>query len=553
MAKMSGARALVESLSAQGVDTVFGVLGSTLLPVYDELYDHPQIRLIAPRGEDGALHMADAYARVSGKVGVGLITVGAGAAFSLSAMGEAYAESWPLLNIVTQIPTPYLDQDKGIYHECHDQLGLFKPVTGWSRRVMHASEIPAAVYDAFYRMQNGRPRPAVLEIPSDLLKQEADVTILGRAPRSTPLVDRAAISKAADLLTAARRPVLWAGGGVVKAGAGAQLQALAEILQAPVFSTNGSKGIVPDDHPFMFGNLLTQSPLVEQQLFNQADAVLALGTRFSERATRSTDKSAALLDVTGRSARGWTIKFPPTVIHADIDPGEFNRNVPTQLPIHGDARDVLELLLAELRGRGYRAPHRQAEIQALKQEARAALKKRVPAEIQLLEDLRAVLPRDGIVAAQSIAGHWARYALDMYEPGKFLFANTFGSMGFAFHAAIGAKIAYPGRPVVALCGDGGFLFGCGELATIAHYKLNIPIVIFNNGGYKILQNTQKKRYGRHIGTDLTSPDFVKLGEAFGFHAARVEDLSTLASTIGTALGRDRATIIEVPVEFEPYR
>lgn len=553
MAKMSGAQALVECLSAQAVDTVFGVLGSTLLPVYNELYDHPRIQLIAPRGEDGALHMADAYARVTGKVGVGLITVGAGAAFSVSAMGEAWAESWPVLNIVTQIPTPYLDQDKGVYHECHDQLGLFRPVTGWCRRIMHVGEIPAAVYEAFYRMQNGRPRPVMLEIPSDILRQEAEVAIPGPAPRERPPVDKTAVRKAADLLAAAQRPVLWAGGGVVKAGAGAELKALAELLQAPVFGTNGSKGIVPDDHPLMFGNILTQSPLVEHDVFNKADVVLALGTRFSERATRSTDKSAALLDVTGRSARGWTIKFPPQVIHADIDPGEFNRNVSTQLPIHGDAKDVLQALLAELKARRLEGRNRLEEIHTLKQAAREALKKRVPAEIQLLEDLRAVLPRDAIVAAQSIAGHWARYALDMYEPGKFLFANTFGSMGFAFHAAIGAKIGCPSAPVVALCGDGGFLFGCGELATVAHYKLNIPIVIFNNGGYKILQNTQKRRYGRHIGTDLTSPDFVKLGEAFGFYATRIEDLSTLAPAIGQALRRDRATLIEVPVEFEPYR
>lgn len=553
MAKMTGAQALVRALEAQGVDTVFGVLGSTLLPVYDELFEHKQITLIAPRGEDGALHMADAYARVSGKVGVGLITVGAGAAFSLSAMGEAWAESIPVLNIVTQIPTPYLDQDKGVYHECHDQPALFKPVTGWCKRVMTAAEIPGAIYDAFYTMLNGRPRPAMLEIPSDILKHETDVTIMPAVPRATPGVYQPAIKQAVDILVAAKRPLLWAGGGVVRAGAGDQLRQLAEVLQAPVLATNGSKGVVPDDHPLMMGNMLTQSPLLEKEILGTGDAMLAIGTRFSERATRSTDKSAALLDVTGRSARGWTIKIPPQLIHCDIDPKEFNHNVPAQLTIHGDAKDVLVAILAELKSRGYQAPQRTAQIGEIKASARAALRQRVPAEMRLLDELRALLPRDGIMAAQSIAGHWARYAFDMYEPGKFLFANTFGSMGFAFHAAIGAKIACPDRPVVALCGDGGFLFGCGEMATIAHYKLNIPIVIFNNGGYKILQNTQKKRYGRHIGTDLTSPDFVKLGEAFGFHSERIDDLSKLASSIGQALTRDRATLIEVPVEFEAYR
>ncbi|MBX9810042.1 MAG: thiamine pyrophosphate-binding protein [Burkholderiales bacterium] len=554
MPQMNGAQALVKSLEVHGVDTVFGVLGSTLLPVYDELYEHPQIRLIAPRGEDGALHMADAYARVTGKVGVGMITVGAGAAFSVSAMGEAWAESWPVLNIVTQIPTPYLDKDKGVYHECHDQMGMFRPVTGWCRRVLSAAEIPYAIYEAFFRMRNGRPRPVMLEIPADVLRQEAHVTIQAATASARPRVDEQAIKQAADLLIAAKRPLLWAGGGVVKADAGGELLQLCELLQAPVLATNGSKGVVPDDYPLMLGNILTQSPVIEQEILNTADVMLALGTRFSERATRSTDKSAALLDVTGRSARGWTIKLPAQLIHADIDPSEFNRNVPAQLTIHGDAKDVIARLLAEIKARSFKADARRVdEIRKIKSAARAALKERVPEEMQLLEDLRAVLPRNAIVTAQSIVGHWARYALDMYEPGQFLFANSFGSMGYAFHAAIGAKIARPDCPVVALCGDGGLMFGCGELATIAHYKLAIPIVIFNNGGYKILQNTQKRRYGRHIGTDLTNPDFVKFGESFGFHAKRVNDLSKLAPAIADALQKDRATVIEVPADFKPYR
>jgi acetolactate synthase-1/2/3 large subunit len=171
----------------------------------------------------------------------------------------------------------------------------------------------------------------------------------------------------------------------------------------------------------------------------------------------------------------------------------------------------------------------------------------------MMDAIREALPKDTIVAAQSIVGHWARYVLEMYQPASFLFANTFGSMGFAFHAAIGAKIAFPERPVVAFCGDGGFMFGAGELATIAHYRLNIPIVIFNNGGYKILNNTQRRRYGRTIGTELTNPDFVKLGEAYGFKACRASGPDGLKNALKEALAADTATIIEVPIEFVPYR
>lgn len=553
MPRMSGGKALVESLNVHGVETVFGVLGSTLLPAYDALCDRSDIRLIAPRGEDGALHMADAYARVTGKVGVAMITVGAGAVASLSAMGEAYAESWPVLNIITQVPTPYLDKARGVYHECPNQLEMFKPVTGWAHRVTSVAEIPEAVREAFRRMRSGRPRPVALEIPADLLRDEAEVDIREPAePEQTPS-DDALVAQAAQLLAAAARPLLWAGGGVVKAGAGRELQALAELLQAPILCTNGSRGIVPEDHPLMLGNVLTMAYTVEQKVLETADCMLALGTRFSERATRTRRKDAEA-DVTGRSAKGWTIRIPLKLIHVDIDPAEFGLNVKPQLAIQGDARDVLQKLIAVLRAKPMPPrPPRGEEIVAVKAEARKELRERVPAEMEMMDAIREALPKDTIVAAQSIVGHWARYVLEMYQPASFLFANTFGSMGFAFHAAVGAKIAYPERPVVAFCGDGGFMFGAGELATVAHYRLNIPIVIFNNGGYKILNNTQRRRYGRTIGTELTNPDFVKLGEAYGFRACRASGPAGLKKALKEALAADTATIIEVPIELVPYR
>lgn len=553
MPTMNGGKAVIESLYAQGVDTVFGVLGSTLLRPYDALCDRSDMRLIAPRSEDGALHMADAYARVSGKVGVAMVTVGAGAAASLSAMGEAYAESWPVLNIVTQVPTPYLDQEKGVYHESPGQLAMFRHVTGWSHRITKVGEIPEAIREAFHRMRSGRPRPVVLEIPADVFNAEQDVTILPPAETSLVRPDDALISKAADLLAASKKPLLWVGGGCVKSGAGSEVAELAELLQAPILATSGSKGIVPEDRPLMLGNILTMSSTVEEEVLATTDAMLGVGTRFSERATRTRRKSGPA-DVTGRSAKGWTISMPPTLIHADIDANEFGKNYTATLSIQADAKDFLRRLIGVLQVRKLppRAS-REREMLDIKARARAELMQRVPDEIALLDSIRAALPRDAIVSAQSIAGHWARYALEMYQPSSFLFANAFGSMGFAFHAAIGAKIACPERPVVAFCGDGGFLFGCGEMATIAHYKLNIPVVVFNNGGYKILNNTQKRRFGRTIGTELTNPDFVKLGESFGFRAVRADGAKALAPALKEALAADRPTLIEVPIEFVPYR
>ncbi|MBI3044245.1 MAG: thiamine pyrophosphate-binding protein [Betaproteobacteria bacterium] len=553
MPRMNGGKALVESLYANGVETVFGVLGSTLLRPYDALCDRTDIRLIAPRSEDGALHMADAYARVTGKVGVAMVTVGAGAAASLSAMGEAYAESWPVLNIVTQVPTPYLDQEKGVYHESPRQLEMFKAVTGWAHRIRRMEEIPEAVNEAFRRMRTGRPRPVMLEIPADLLNAENDVSIAPPSPPAISLADPVLIAQAADLLANAKRPLLWVGGGGVKAAAGPELKALADLLQAPILATNGSKGIVSEDEPLMLGNILTMCSTIEERVLEKSDVMLAIGTRFSERATRTRRKEAEA-DVTGRSAKGWTIRMPATLIHVDIDPGEFGKNYAPSLAIQGDARDALQKLLAALRAKiASPRPSGAAEMRELKDAARTELIKRVPDEIALLDSIRAALPRDTIVSGQSIVGHWARYALEMYRPSSFLFANTFGSMGFAFHAAIGAKIGCPDRPVAAFCGDGGFMFGCGEMATIAHYRLNIPVVVINNGGYKILNNTQKRRFGRTIGTELTSPDFVKLGESFGFRSLRVGGAKELAPALKEAVAASTPTLIEVPIEFKPYR
>ena len=292
MPRMNGGKALVETLYANGVETVFGVLGSTLFQPYDALCDRTDIRLIAPRSEDGALHMADAYARVTGKVGVAMVTVGAGAAASLSAMGEAYAESWPVLNIVTQVPTPYLDQEKGVYHESPRQLEMFKAVTGWAHRITRMEEIPEAVNEAFRRMRSGRPRPVMLEVPADIFNAMGDVTIPAPATPTASPADPALIAQAADLLLNAKRPLLWVGGGGVKAGAGPELKALAELLQAPILATNGSKGIVSEDEPLMLGNILTMCYTIEEGVLDKADVMLAIGTRFSERATRTRRKGA---------------------------------------------------------------------------------------------------------------------------------------------------------------------------------------------------------------------------------------------------------------------
>ena len=537
MTKMTAGKALVDALHIEGVETAFGVLGSTLLPVYAELADHP-IRLIAPRSEDGAGHMADAYSRVSGLPGVVMSTVGPGAAGVIAAMGEAFSESWPLLHITTQIPTEYLDKDKGVYHDGPNQRQLFETVSCWTHRVTHAAEIPEAIHEAYRQMYTGRPRPAFIEIPADILREECDIRMQDGPVRITPPApDDADVLAIADALLASERPVIWAGGGCVKADAGGVLQEIAELLEAPILSTNGSKGVVSDFHPLMVGNIATVSDVVKKDVLAAGDMLLAIGTRFSQRATD-----------------WWRLKIPPRLAHVDIDPGEFNRNFPADLTAAGDAKLFLVKLLEILRARQNVSPTWGTNTVAdIKRRARAQLQAAHPEEFEMLDNIASVLPEDSIVTAQSMMGHWCRFALERPRPRSFLYANTYGSMAFAFHAAIGAKIGAPDRTVVGFCGDGGFMAGCGELATIAQLDLDLPIVIVNNGGFAILRARQVKNYGQAVGTDLYNPDFQMLGQAFGFKTDRVPELDAFPHRLRQAIDAGGRHLIEVPIEFADYR
>ncbi|HAT35929.1 MAG TPA: hypothetical protein DCS82_09450, partial [Rhodospirillaceae bacterium] len=308
MTKMTGGQAVVQSLEVEGAEVAYGVLGSHLMPTYDALFDS-RIKLITPRNEDAAGHMADAYTRISNNPGVVLTTVGPGAGGVACAMGEAYNESWPLLHISTQILSEHMGKEKGFYHDGPAQKEMFVPVTSWRHTVTSIGEIPEAINEAYRRMRTGRPRPVFLEIPTDFLNGEADFKILPPSNVTPPPADADQIKDAVQLLKKAKRPILWVGGGAVKAGAIAEVKAMAEMLQSPVFCTNGSKGVLSEDHPLALGNLLTVSETLQNEVLSKGDVLLAVGTRFSQRATKQ-----------------WTLSMPKDMIHCDIDPAEFGRN-----------------------------------------------------------------------------------------------------------------------------------------------------------------------------------------------------------------------------------
>ena len=525
---LTGGEAVVRSLEAHQVDTVFGIPGTHNLAIYEALRQTDSIRHILARHEQGAAFMADGYARASGQVGVCLSTTGPAALNTLASLGTAYSDSSPVLCIASQIPAEGIGLDKGFLHECRDQLASFAPVTKWRARADTVDAIPALMREAFAQMLTGRPRPTAVEIPCDTLDDSADltITVAASAHRLTP--DSEQIEQAARLLRAARQPVIWAGGGAIGSNAGDELRQLAERLQAPVFATVLGKGVLPEDHPLAAGNALLHP--ASRAFLAECDLMLAVGTRFTE---EETDR--------------WALRMPDSLIHIDIDPEEIDRNYPATVGIVADARAALQQISARLHDVRRQQSDQAAGIADLRQRIWRYCQARAPEGVELVHTLRTALPRDAIIVSDlTVAAYWCRRLLDIYEPRTFIYPWGFCTLGFGLPAAIGAKVARPERPVVVLCGDGGFMFNCQELAAAVQYDLPLVVIVFNDSAYGVLRPQQEVRYGGAHEVDVVNPDFVALAGAFGVDGCRVDSIEQLGPTVAKAIEADRTTLIELP-------
>ena len=526
---VTGGEAVVKSLAAHGVRTVFGIPGTHNLAVYDALLDADIQHLLA-RHEQGAAFMADGYARAGGRPGVCITTTGPAVMNALTAFGTAYNESSPILAVASQIRAEHLGQGKGYGHESPDQLSGFRPVTKFTRRCETVAAIPQAVRQAFFEMKSGRPGPTALEVPFDVLDGSGEVDIPEPAAIKTSQPDANALDRAAHLLKKAQRPVIWAGGGVVASGASSALRRLAEMLEAPVFPTTQGKGSLPDDHPLAAGNTL-QHPLGSEYLAS-CDLMLAVGTRFPESETAA-----------------WSLRLPRQLIHIDVDEAEIGRNYPVSQGIVGDARLALEALIDLCPNDGPRAS-RSAEVAELRSCLLQDFQRQSPEAVELMRTLRSALPRETIIVPDlTVVAYWCHHLLDVFEPRTYFTSMGFGTLGFGLPAAIGAKLAVPERPVVVLAGDGGFLFTCQELATAVQFGVAVVIIVFNDNGYGILRPQQQGRYGRTNAADLVNPDFVALARAFGASGQRVEAIGELGAAIQSALDADSPSLIEVPLSL----
>ena len=525
MPVMTGGEALAQSLYREGVRVVFGLPGVQIYHALDGLAKEPGIRFITTRHEQATTYMADGYARAGGGIAAALVVPGPGLLNASAGIGTAYSASSPMLVVSGQINSELIGKDVGVLHEVRDQLSTVATITKWQAEVREAGEVPRAVHQAFLELRTGRPRPVVIEVPPDILAQETDIELLEPGVFPPPPGNPAALEEAANALANAARPVIWAGGGVITSGASAALCELAELLQAPVIATGEGKGAISDAHYLSLG--LARGPTDPlRELFRASDVVLAVGTRF---ATAQADPGQQ-------------------VVQIDIDPEEIGRNHDRTLGVVADARLAMEQLCALLKQNGYQRPSRREEAAGIRAQRYDPAAIREP-QASFVRALRAAMPDDGVlVAGMTQVGYYSRPHFSVYQPRTYLTSSYFGNLGYAYPTALGAKVACPDKAVVAVSGDGGFLFNSQELATAVLHDIGAIAVVFKDDAYGNVLRDQENRFdGRVVGARLHNPDFVKLAQAYGADGVRAHDAQELQRALAEAIDRDRPALIEVPV------
>ena len=530
MPNMTGGQALMRSLYLEGVRVIFGLPGVQLYHALDALNDEPGIRFITTRHEQATTYMADGYARASGGVGTALMVPGPGLLNASAGISTAFSASSPVLVVCGQIERDLIGSDRGMLHEVNDQQDTIRPITKYVERIMTPEAAPGAVHEAFRQLTTGRPRPVEVEMPPETMADVALVTLFEAERYPKPSAPAERVSEAARILREARQPLIWAGGGVISSEAPAELVRLAERLQAPVITTAEGKGAISDRHPLALGALrLRNDPVAKSE--PNFDVILSVGSRMA---------FPAWLD--GQQ-----------VVQIDIDPDELGRNWENTYGLAGDAGTVMAQVDAELAGTMTEArPSFAADAAALRARRAESALRPEPQE-SYLAAVRAAVPDDGIlVSGMTQLGYYARAFWPTYEPRTFITSSYSGNLGYAYPTALGAKVAQPDRPVVALCGDGGFLFNSQELATAVQHGINAVAVVFNDNAYGNVLRDQVNRFGgRTVGAALHNPDFVKLAEAYGARGVRVQGPEALESAVREALTIDAPSLIEVPVEMMP--
>lgn len=542
MVQLSGSHALVEVLKQEGVEILFGYPGGAIIPVYDDLMDSG-IRHILARHEQSAAHMADGYARASGKVGVAIATSGPGATNLVTGIATAYLDSSPIVAITGQVPTSLLDTDA--FQEA-DVPAIFNSISKYVFQPRSPTEVAYSVKAAFYIASTGRTGPVVVDIPKDVQTRTGDVVfpkevrIRGYVPYISP--DPASVERAARTLMNAERPVILAGGGVKRNRAEDILVAIAEHLMIPVVTTLMGKGAFPEEHPLSLGTIGMHGTYQANTIMAEADVVVAFGTRFSDRSTMNTAEFS-----NGKK-----------VIQFDIDPTEVSKNIEPTDSVIGDLKASMTMFYQQIKENAYMKEDSPWLKKAME------LRREYDDKIfgnnhsrlsppKIIKKIREILPPEAIVATEVGQNQmWTQLYFKVKKPGMFITSGGLGTMGFGFPAAIGAKAAKPSVPVLDVAGDGSFQMTCNSLATSVSEKLPVIVCILNNSSLGLVAQWQRTFYNRRcFATWLgQAPDFVQLAKAYGAEGFRVQSLDELERALKQALGYEVATVIDIPISPE---
>lgn len=541
-----GARILCEALFREGVDTIFGYPGGAVLHIYDELFKMgDRIKHILVRHEQGAVHMAEGYAKATGKVGVVLVTSGPGATNSITGIANAFMDSTPLVVITGQVPRKMIGSDA--FQEV-DTVGLTRPCTKYNYLVKDVRELAEVVKEAFYIAKTGRPGPVVIDIPKDVTAEAAEfsyperVSLPGYRPNTFGDWDQ--VRRAVEKMCRARRPVLYVGGGVIHSNGGEELLELAERLNLPVTPTLMGLGCFPSGHRLCLGMLGMHGTYWANMAISEADLIIAIGVRFDDRVTGALDKFAPQAEV----------------IHVDIDQSSIDKNVRAHVPILGDAkavmRQMLDLLPEEAcSSSASRLAPWWEQINEWKRYAPLSYKQ--SAEVimpqHLCQELYRLTGGDAIIATD-VGQHqmWLAQYYQFKRPRQLITSGGLGAMGFGFPAALGAQIAFPDRQVIAFVGDGGFQMTAQELATAVQYQTNLKIIIMNNNYLGMVRQWQELFYERRYSAVNMEwlPDFVKLAESYGATGLRATRPDQLERVLERGLNAPGVVVMDIIVAEE---
>ena len=536
---MNGSQIIKEQLKKEGVEYIFGLPGGPELPLLNELIDDSSLRFVLNRHEQASAFMADAYARVTGKIGVCMATIGPGATNLTTGIASSFLDSIPLLAITSYIYRT--SEGKGDFQEI-DQVSIFRPITKWNGSVRYVETLPDALRKALRISLTGRPGPVHLNINREVFHETTEAEILPLQKYRSMDTHYETADKVKDIVTLllkSKRPAIWAGGGVVFSDASSEVRHLAESLQIPVATTCSGKGVIPEDHPLSVGIRGRWGTELANQILSEADLLIAIGCRFSPVATSR-----------------WKARIPDKIIHIDIDPQEIGRHYPVEIGILGDAKFILRHLLEYIKKE--RLPSYSDWYNRVT-ELRDKYRKRIEDQSVkgdtikpqfLLKTLRKTLPRDTIATID--IGEivvWTNQLFEAYQPRTYIKQSGFSPMGYGVPAAVASKLARPEKTVVAICGDGGFMMTCYELETAVRLDTPFTCVIFDNRALGEIKHRQEQLYqGRVTGVDFTDVDYSELAKSLGASGERIADPNELVPALKRALKSNQPYVLDCMID-----